>query len=35
MAATNLSTEFIGRRGRIFAMSFVMGLWSVLTFGFY
>ncbi|MBT8460648.1 MAG: DUF898 domain-containing protein [Boseongicola sp.] len=35
MAATNLSTDFIGRRGRVFRLSFLMGLLSVVTLGFY
>ena len=35
MAATNLYTDFIGKRGRIFRMAFGMGVLSVLTVGFY
>ncbi len=35
MALTNLSTEFIATRGRLFHMSLIMGLLTVLTAGFY
>ncbi len=35
MAATDLSTEFVGRRDRVFRMSLVMGIVTVLTVGFY
>ena len=35
MAATNLSTDFQGKRSRVFKMSFLMGLLTVLTLGFY
>ncbi len=35
MAATNLSTDFQGKRSRVFKMSFVMGVLTVLTLGVY
>ncbi len=35
MAAADLSTEFVGRRGRLFRLAFVFGLLTVLTAGIY
>jgi len=35
MATTDLSTDFVGRRARLFRLSFVMGLKTVLTVGIY
>ena len=35
MVATELSTEFVGQRGRLFRLAFVTGLLTVLTVGIY